>query len=65
MGDTNFDQAAPVNDVWAILNQLQAENQQLRQAFERLQIPTVQAPSQVVVAPAPNQYLQRNQELVF
>lgn len=53
MGDVNFDQAAPVNDVWTALNQLQAENQQLRQAFEQLQVSTAQAPPQVVAAPTP------------
>ncbi len=50
MGDVN--QAAPIDDVWAALNHLRAENERLMQAFERLQIPAVQAPPQVVVAPA-------------
>lgn len=53
MGDVNYEQAAPTNDVWSILNQLQADNQRLRHAFEQLQVSAAQAPQPIIAPPTP------------
>jgi len=38
MGDTNFSQGLLMEELWRVIQQLQEENNNFRNAFERLQV---------------------------
>ena len=50
MGDVQFDQNMAMEDMWQVLQVLQQENNNMRQAFEQLQVGARLAPQNLEAA---------------